>query len=438
MKKIIKIGALLFVFTTSVTAFAQFSVDGQLFQRGEYRNGYGKLITQGEEAAAFIGQRARVSAGYQKDALSFHVSIQDIRVWGSASQVKSSDGYLSVYEAWAQTKLGEKWAVKLGRQELNYDNARFLGNLDWAFQGRSHDFALVKYEQGKSKLHFGAGFNQDVEKLSGTAFTTANQYKTAQFARYEKFTDTFSFSLLFWNDGRQFLTKDISDKITYDVVRYRQTFGVPTLKYQFGKTTLSGFYYHQLGKDVSDKELNAFDASAQVSHKLDFNTEKATGLRITLGAEIISGTSTTEKTKNNSFSPLYGTNHAHNGYMDFFFVGDRFENSVGLQDLFLKTKLDVSSKTFVSLNAHYFNTQADVINANDEKLNKNLGVELDLSLGYIHTEAISFQAGYSQMFASDTFTYLQKVATPKDTQNWAYLMLIYRPTLKNKFIGLQF
>jgi hypothetical protein len=116
------------------SSFAQFNIDGQLMQRAEYRNGFGKLLNQGEESAGFIGQRARLAANYQKDNLSIHVSIQDVRTWGSAPQTKTTDGYLSVYEAYAQIKTSEHWSVKLGRQELNYDNFRFLGNLDWAFQ----------------------------------------------------------------------------------------------------------------------------------------------------------------------------------------------------------------------------------------------------------------------------------------------------------------
>lgn len=438
MKSNFKILAVVFLGIISTNVNAQFNIDGQLVQRAEYRNGFGKLINKGDDFASFIGQRARLGAGYQKDNLSIHVSIQDIRTWGSAPNTKVTDGYLSVYEAWAQTKFGNSWAFKLGRQELNYDNARFLGNLDWAFQGRSHDFALAKYEKDKIKFHFGAGYNQDgSDNLTGSVYTTAKHYKTAQLARFERFTDKFSFSVLFWNDGQQFMVKDANNKVTYDVVRYRQTIGIPTLKYQLKNTTFSAFYYHQLGLDVNRKDVNAYDANVQVSQKIDINKEKGSALRLTLGGEILSGTDANQTIKNNSFSPTYGTNHSHNGYMDFFYVDGRHENGLGLQDVYLRAKYDVNSKTFVSLNSHYFKTHANVYDTNGNKLSKDLGVELDASFGYVYSEAISLQAGYSQMFAQDTFKTLQK-ANARETQNWAYIMLIYRPTSKNKFIGLQF
>ncbi|AHM58450.1 hypothetical protein D770_00880 [Flammeovirgaceae bacterium 311] len=420
------------------TALAQFSVDGQLVQRGEYRHGYGRLISESDDAAVFIGQRARLNAQYKMDKFSFYVSVQDVRVWGSTPQIKATDPYLSVHEAWAETRLGSQFSIKLGRQELNYDNARFLGNLDWALQGRAHDFALAKWEKENMKLHFGAGYNQDAEKLSGRLFTTPNQYKTAQFVRYENAVGNFSYAMLFWNDGRQYTITDVLNQVVDEGIRYRQTLALPTLKFQLNNTTFSGYYYQQLGKDVAGRKVQAFDANLQVSHITDLNTEKGSKLRITAGVELLSGTDNNSSDNvNRSFAPLYGTNHAHNGYMDMFFVGGRHENSVGLQDLFLRLRYDVNTKLFTSLNGHRFSAFADVYNE-QVKVDSGLGYEIDLSLGYLINDAVSLQSGYSQLFASDTFTTLQGLQNASSNQNWAYLMMIYRPTMKNRFIGLLF
>lgn len=439
MKTITRISFIaLFIGLFSHSAWAQFSVDGQIIQRGEYRHGYGRLIGEGEEAALFIGQRARVNAQYKMDRFRFFVSIQDVRTWGNTPQVKATDNFLSVHEAWAETRLFGNLSMKLGRQELNYDNFRFLGNLDWALQGRAHDFALLKYEEGNMKLHAGAGYNQEGQRLSGTLYNMPNQYKAAQFARYENKLGNFSFSALFWNNGLQYTELNTAGQVTEKGIRYRQTLGLPTLKYQLGNTTLSGFYYHQFGQDVAGRKVRAFDASAQISQLLPINPDKGQKLRLTAGIEVLSGTgSNVAEEVNNSFSPLYGTNHAHNGYMDLFFVGGRFENGAGLQDLFLRMRYDVSPSLFVSLNGHSFSTQAEV-NLDNRELSRNLGYETDLALGYILNEAVSLQSGYSQLFASGTLEQLQGVQNPASVQNWAYLMMIYRPTMKNRFIGLLF
>lgn len=442
MKSILSITLSALFLLLSFTAQAQFTVDGQLVQRGEYRHGFGVPIPDSAKAAAFISQRARISAQYKTDRFTFYASVQDVRTWGNAPQINATDPYLSLHEAWAETQLGKHFSLKLGRQELNYDNARFLGNLDWALQGRAHDFALARFEKDNMKLHAGAGYNQDAEKLSGNTFTIPNQYKVAQFVRYENTLGSLNFSLLFWNNGQQWVQYDdpvTQNKIVAEGIRYRQTLGIPTLKYQLRQTTFSAFYYQQFGKDVRDKRVTAFDASAQVSHRLSFDEERGSGLRLTAGVEIMSGTDGNAiGSRNESFAPLYGTNHMHNGYMDLFFVGGRHEQSTGLQDLFLRLRYDVNKKLFLSANTHSFSTYAQAFDAEGNTLDQKLGYELDLTLGYLISEAVSVQSGYSQLFGSDTLAQLRNVRQPDEVQNWAYVMMIYRPNLKNKFIGLLF
>ena len=439
MKQIVTLIAIALIACPKQNMHAQFLVDGQIVQRSELRHGAGKLLGDDEDPAAFIAQRLRLQAKYSMEGFTFYGSIQDVRTWGNTPQVKPSDPYLSIHEAWAETKLGDFWMIKLGRQELNYDNARFLGNLDWALQGRAHDFALVKYEKETAKLHFGGGFNQDDQALSGNTFTTSNQYKNAQMIRAEKQWDNTQLSLLAWNEGRQFIGRDSIGNITSKKVFYGQTIGLPTVKYTIGQTIFSGFYYHQLGKDQAGRSTNAFDVSVQVTHTLKENADKGRSIALTSGFEILSGTDSDQTNKSNSFNPLYGTNHAHNGYMDLFFVGGRFVNSVGLKDFFLKTKYRISARTFAQLDAHVFHSQADIKEATTgNALDAYLGSEIDLTLGYNLNNAVSFQSGFSQIFASGTLENLQKKLAYKDSQYWAYIMFVYRPTMKNKFIGILF
>ncbi len=434
----IKISIVLILVLLQDVVMAQFFLDGQILQRGEYRHGFGRLIDESEEPAMFIGHRARLHASYKTENLTFFVSIQDVRTWGNTPQVKATDPYLSVHEAWAETKLGNYFTLKLGRQELSYDNFRFLGNLDWALQGRSHDFALLKFEKNKMKLDLGAGYNQDEQRLTGNLFTIPNQYKTVQFLRFENAFGSFNYSVMFWNNGMQYIVLDpVNNQITQKGIRYMKTIGIPTLKYQLSNTTSSGFYYHQLGRDVAGRKVGAFNANIQVSHLMNLNLEKGTSIRLTAGIETLSGTPDNFENRNHSFSPLYGTNHMHNGYMDMFYIGGRHENSVGLIDYFLRARYDFSQKLWTSLNAHSFNAFSDVYQDN-QRISGNLGLELDLTLGYIINDAVSLQSGYSQFIASESFEILQGVQNAASRQNWAYIMMIYRPTMKNKFIGLLF
>jgi len=420
------------------TAHAQFTFNGQLVQRAEFRNGYNKVIAEQQDPAAFIAQRLRIEGGYNFDKINLYLSLQDIRTWGSAPQTKTVDGYFSLYEGYVQFNIDSSWSVKLGRQELNYDNVRFLGNLDWALQGRSHDFALVKFERKNDKLHFGGGFNQDGQALSGNFFATQNQYKTAQFIRYEHKAKDITFSTLFWNNGKQYASYDSAGNVKDKAVRFSQTFGISNIAYKKKNTSISGFFYYQSGKDVKANKMRGYDVGLQVSQNIPFSDSIKNSLQITAGAEILSGTPTNNtEAVNKSFSPMYGTNHAHNGYMDMYYVGGRHENSVGLHDIYLYLKYTINKKAFISLNTHAFLAYADVYNKQSASvMKKNLGQELDLTAGYTFNKSFSMQLGYSQYFNTATLNYLHGVSTPKSCQNWAYLMLIVRPNNPKKYIGL--
>lgn len=419
-------------------AFAQFEVNGQMLERFEYRNGYGNIIAKDTTPAAFVSSRTRLQFGYKVKKITLYASIQDVRTFGSTSQLKLTDGFLSLHEAWAELKLDSGLFLKVGRQELNYDNARFLGNVDWTIQGRAHDFVLLKFEKNKFKIHIGGGYNQDAEKLYNNIYTTVSQYKTAQMLRAEYTTKKYEAVVLFWNDGRQFISKDTAGKIIGTDVRYTQTVGVPALKYKLKNTTISAFYYHQFGRDIKNKLVDAFDASLSVSHILKLKGFNKPQLTATLGAEALSGTEKSNLTDNNSFSPLYGTNHIHNGYMDYFYVGGRHENSVGLYDMFIRLKYDFSNKVFVSTNAHYFNSYAGVYNATNIKMSNYLGTELDITAWFLLMENAGLQVGYSHMFATSSLETLRNVKSPQGTQNWAYLMLIIRPKNSKMFTGMIF
>ncbi|MGL6022803.1 MAG: alginate export family protein [Chitinophagaceae bacterium] len=97
----------------------------------------------------------------KKDKLKFGLVIQDTRTWGATGQIQIGDyNNLFLHESYADLLLTDYFSIKIGRQELNYDDARILGNLDWLMQARSHDVVLFKYENPKLfTLHIGGGYN---------------------------------------------------------------------------------------------------------------------------------------------------------------------------------------------------------------------------------------------------------------------------------------
>lgn len=119
-------------------ASAQFNLGAEIRPRAEFRNGFKAPHNKDVDPAFFIEQRSRVYFDYKTEDVILKLSLQDVRIWGSVSQIYKSDPNLqNVYEAWGQFNFNDKIGIKAGRMELDYDNARFLGNLGWAAQGKS-------------------------------------------------------------------------------------------------------------------------------------------------------------------------------------------------------------------------------------------------------------------------------------------------------------
>jgi len=402
--------------------WGQVELDAMLRPRAEYRHGYKTLADPSHDPAFFVSQRIRLNFLLKKQFIKVGISLQDVRTWGSTAQLNTSDDHLSIHEAWGEFHLTDFLALKLGRQEVDLDDARIFGNVDWAQQGRSHDLALIKLGRSrKSAIHIGVAYNQAQEQVINNAYYGPSNYKTLQFGWLHHEWDKLNLSFLFLNNGIQY-----SDTINNtEPVLYSQTFG-GHVNYMAGNFKFQGTAYGQTGTDRNNKEVHGYLLSGNVRHSL--SDSKFGSL---IGFEILSGTDEKDFTNpgyssNESFTPFYGTNHKFNGHMDYFYVGSH-NNNVGLVDLIAGLAWNLDRLTFL-LTMHKFATSAKLMDPADaaKTMKKNLGFELDFSLGYRHNEALSIKFGYSQMFASETMAVL-KDGSGNGIQNWAWLMFVFSP-----------
>ncbi len=102
---------------------------------------------------------------------------------------------------------------------------------------------------------------------------------------------------------------------------------------------------------------------------------------------------------------------------------------------FLRIKYAQAKKWFVVTDIHQFMSNAKIYKNNELQSNQ-LGTEIDITGGIVFSKEVSLQLGYSQMFGTSTFNYIQNINTPKNQQNWFYAMLIIRPKSDKKFIGV--
>ena len=424
MIKIFKLSPILVVMLfTYFTSEAQLTIKAELRPRAEFRNGFKTLKEDGDKPAFFIEQRSRLYFNFKKERFELHLALQDIRIWGGTDQIYKSDPALTnIYEGYIRYHFNDKYSLKFGRQALDYNNARFFGNLDWAQQGRSHDALLFIYddENTQSQLHVGAAFNQNVfepAQLFGTFYQNSN-YKTMQYAWWNKKLTDANISLLIQNDGRQ-VQADTS-------IAYRQTYGMIG-DFKLGNVKLDGEVYYQGGKNGGNTDVSAFLLALHA-------TAKAGQIPLTLGFELLSGTSI-DDSKDKAFNPLYGTNHKFYGFMDYFYVGNghgQAPSSSGLMDIFLKANYKTGDKSSLLAFAHVFNSPAKIYDPESgftESMSSYLGTEIDLVYKLIVSKDAVFNVGYSHMFASTTMETIKGRGDSSKTHNWAWVMFAFKPTL---------
>lgn len=413
MKKIL---ILLITILGGLPSIAQeFDVSLQLRPRFEYRNGYKTLLDRGQDATSFVSQRSRLKMNFTNEKLHIKFSAQNNRVWGDVPTMTTADkNGIAVFEAFGIYLVSPELSFNLGRQVLSYDNQRIFGEVDWVQQGQSHDAALLTWLPGENQqLDLGFALNSDHENLFDTPYRV-NNYKNIQFAWYHLDLNKSGISFLLLNTGYEFPVSESMQEL-----QYLQTGGS---YYKFSKNNVFGdFYgYAQLGKKAN-RDVQAWNLGGIINYKISETWSFGAG------GEYLSGTdmdTTSEDLR--SFTPLFGTNHAFNGLLDYFYVGNHL-NSVGLTDLYGKFTY-TSGKFNISAIPHVFTSAATIHDSSVNKMDPYLGTEIDLTGNYRVNETFSIAMGYSQMFGTGSLEIL-KGGNVNQTQNWAWLAVNFNSDL---------
>lgn len=415
------------------TSTAQFQINAQLRTRAEFRDGQGAPLPKEANAAGFISQRTRLNVLFSSARTKTYLSLQDVRVWGqdvstiNRTTVQELNGML-LHEAWADLLLSDTAAklqrlnIKIGRQELVYDDQRLIGNLDWLQQGRRHDAALLKFENTNWKIHLAAAFNQNKENQSGTVYNNippgnytagtngSQMYKSMQFFYAARKFNRASLSYLFFADQfGMYNMQTVNNALTKQFVpgtwnRFTTGFYYSAEKSAYSMNASS---YYQFGKNYAGDVTNAY--------LLSFYAARTSNKWVTgIGVDFTS----------KNFDPLYGTPHKFWGAMDYFYAGNGFGKG-GLVDYYARIKLKTSQKMVLTADAHHFTSASSIINESS----RNFGEEIDLIAAYQVTPELSMEAGVAHFFPTTLLTSptVKNVANTKQGANWAYIMINIKP-----------
>jgi hypothetical protein len=447
----------LFCFCLAQVASAQFTVSGQIRTRSEYRNGQGTPQAKDTIPAFFTSQRTRLNFGYSGYRFKVFAAVQDVRVWGQDGSTinrfttDSNDGFM-LHEAWGEIslvdtgKVVKNFSVKIGRQELVYDDVRLLGNLDWLQQARRHDAILFKFEHKGWIAHLGGAFNQNAERKSNIIYNgapagaypastngLASTYKSLQFLYLAKKlhfgTVSFigvkdDFSKFHFAPADVTHTTPIYERHTWS----RYTYGINFFGTAFRKLAIAGSAFSQVGKYRDGTKLNEALLSLSASYAITRKLSAGPGVDYTSG-----NNGTDPKSANRRFDPLYGTPHKFWGYMDYFYVADGFKSN-GLVDYYFKMKFKAKDNLTLSLDSHEFVLPSAVMGGDGKYMKKGLGTEFDFVINYAMTKSINIEGGYSQMYSTSTMLSTKVKGTAKlndktasKNSDWAYLMISIKP-----------
>ncbi|MDP7430302.1 MAG: alginate export family protein [Flavobacteriales bacterium] len=437
-------------------SLAQFSMDGEIRPRMEYKHGYKNLADSAMDATVSTNQRTRLNLNYKAERYKVGLSLQDVRTWGSVSTLNSTNDYFTIHQAWAEVNLIKDLSVKAGRQELVYDDQRLFGNVGWAPQGRSHDIALVKYERG-FKAH--VGFTKNLDETAG--------YKDMHYLWLHKSLDNLSLSMVYlktmYDDDLKRYYKNLMEAQNqttylsdYTINKFYikndiQTFGGRLIT-KYGSFSLNGNFYMQTGENLSAYLIGA-DASYRLSENLSVTAsyEQQSGNDLNPYGE--------DHKRDKAFNPLFGTNHKFNGNMDYFYVGNH-ARSVGLEDITFGAKYKEGKMSFNAV-AHMFNAvgnigsgyiapyETEATEAN-LTLSQNLGYEVDISIGYDISKEVNIKVGYSQLFSTESLEEVKEkefvdleekkwedsngsyvtqpyIGSSFETSNWSWIMITVKP-----------
>lgn len=405
-----------FIFLIPIYQFSaqEFDLSAEIRPRFENRHGFKTLIHSDDKAANFISQRTRLNVLFNQEKLTLGIELQNVRVWGDVSTTNTNDTGNSFHQAWVQYDFDENFSIKMGRQEIVYDDSRIFGNVDWAQQARSFDAIIAKLKLSEnSVLHLGYSLNNDKENLTKVLYSNIAGYKTFQYAWFHKSFTDFTVSLLALNNGVEYVNQNTDYKTDFS-----QTLG-GRATFQKEKLTADAASYFQIGNSFGNN-VNAYYLAGNIHYQI---FEK---FKLSFGTEYLSGKDTNNPSSDiKSFNPFYGTNHKFNGFMDYFYVGNNL-NSVGLLDIY--ATFGYSNKKFsIQIIPHFFTSAASIQTINST-LRNYLGTEIDAVVSYKIDKNIHLQGGFSKIFATKSLEFI-KGENNTESNYWSWLMLTFKPTL---------
>ena len=399
--------------------YGQVTIDAEIRPRSEYRSGFNQPLPDTVKSAAFTLQRTRLNFNYITGLINVRLVLQDSRIFGEADTKQPStatNGSMGIYEAWAELLILQGTTFKIGRQGIQFEDGRLFSLSPWSNTGNSHDLIQLKYATSGFDTQFGFAFNNQKAYNADTSFySISKMYKQLVFLHLTKtISEKLLLSLLAIEEGF------MSNKTDLDLYHRYTTGG--TLQLKKDKLPFSFFatMYYQFGKSTPTVNLDAWLLALKANYNF---TDKIGGLA---GIDYYSGSeSTIETTKTKTFNKLpYGVNHSFNGYMEYWAALPKG----GLTNYYGGMNMQLSKKISSDITYYAYSLSKSMM-VSTNKVQKNIGSELDLVMNYKFSPETTIQLAWCGYFVTDGTRMLKYKSVNAETKfpQYAYLMLTIKP-----------
>ena len=343
--KPLKRGGLVFEDVAGIDGL-DFNPTGQYMARFRHFEGH-DFVSGGN--ANTLRHRARLGMGLvYADMVGGLVQVQDVRIFGEERNTLgdfSGDG-LDMHQAYLRVMPIEGLELRLGRQEIAFENHRLIGTVAWIEQARSFDALRVTFDHDYVRVD---GFYAKVaERDSPTVNPDCTPF-------HERDLDVLAGNV----------HVDPIDELRIGIVAVGDIGGATNTDritvggLAGGRTSFGLGYgvegYYQYGDSDGDVGLRAYMAGGHLGYWYDESVKpwmKAFG-------EVLSGDSDPADDTQRSFNTLFHTGHKFYGEMDYFLNLPVDTQQRGLVDVGGAAGLTPVKPLTFSVTYHHFRASAD-------------------------------------------------------------------------------
>lgn len=364
------------------------------------------LVDENRTTRHHFDQRARlgISLGYES-GLKLLVQLQDVRTWGEEADTLndySANGF-DLHQAFGIVPIGFGLSLKIGRQEIIFDNHRLVGNVGWSQRARAFDAARLNYKRGDIDLSVIYARVLEDDASGGGHVSDADGHVPAG-----RGDDTHAvMARLGWSPMSE-LKGSLTYVGTIDEAKEhtRHTMGL-YLHGAWNGLSYSGEFYYQMGslKNAAgeEKDIGAMLGAASVGYTAPVTTSPF----IKAWGEFISG----DKTPESTFATPYPTNHKFYGELDYFLNTVAHTANLGLLDVGGRVGLKPADWFKFHVDFHHFRSVEDDPNGNGD-----FGNEIDVKLIFNVVKFVQFRLFYGVFLPGEAIRTPRSILTGTDLQ----------------------